>query len=257
MESVDILKLIQVSWIGLPIRIIGGNEFDHEVAKVLIILPNIDIIYAWYCETKGRILMNLQELLSKVITESNLLRNEFIEEVEEEVDLKHEMPEDEQEFRKLVMDYMANHGITLSQANYDYVADQLKNNQDDKGGLHETVTRTKQINNLEEYSLEELKDVLQICLLKQCEKLEKQLKQQVNGRYEYAVESVVDNGGATNVRRMSELINSYARQGWHVKTIFTNELGHNATSVSVGMVGSGTNYTVDEVVIVFEKCVKN
>lgn len=201
--------------------------------------------------------MKLQELLSKVITESNLLRKEFIEEIEEEVDLKIGIPEDEQEFRKLVMDYMGDHGIALSQANYDYVADQLKNSQNDKGELHQTVKRTKQINNLEEYSLEDLKDVLQVCLLKQCEKLEKQLKQQINARYEYAVESVVDNGGATNIRQMSELINSYARQGWHVKSIFTNELGHNASSVSVGMVGSGTNYTVDEVVIVFEKCVQD
>lgn len=201
--------------------------------------------------------MNLQELLSKVITESNLLRNECIEEIEEEVDLKLEVSEDEQEFRKLVMDYMSNHGISLSQENYDYVANQLKNNQDDKGNFHETITRTKQINTLEEYSLEELKDVLQICLLKQCENLEKQLKQRENARYEYAVESIVDNGGATNTRQMAALINSYAKQGWHVKTIFTNELGHNASSVSVGMVGSGTNYTVDEVVIVFEKRVKN
>ena len=201
--------------------------------------------------------MNLQELLSKVITESNLLRNECIEEIEEEVDLKLGASEDEQEFRKLVMDYMSNHGITLSQENYDYVANQLKNNQDDKGNFHETITRTKQINTLEGYSLEELKDVLQICLLKQCENLEKQLKQRENARYEYAVESIVDNGGATNTRQMAALINSYAKQGWHVKTIFTNELGHNASSVSVGMVGSGTNYTVDEVVIVFEKRVKN
>lgn len=201
--------------------------------------------------------MNLQELLSKVIAESNLLRNECIEEIEEEVDLKFEVLEDEQEFRKLVMDYMSNHGISLSQENYDYVANQLKNNQDDKGNFHETMTRTRQINTLEEYSLEELKDVLQICLLKQCENLEKQLKQRENARFEYAVESIVDNGGATNTRQMAALINSYAKQGWHVKTIFTNELGHNASSVSVGMVGSGTNYTVDEVVIVFEKRMKN
>ncbi|MDE6567074.1 MAG: DUF4177 domain-containing protein [Lachnospiraceae bacterium] len=201
--------------------------------------------------------MDLQKLLYKVITESNLVRNEIIEETEEEVDLTLGVPEDEQEFRKLVMDYMGNHGIALSQDNYDYVANQLKNNQDDKGELHETVKRTKQINTLEEYSLEDMKDILQVCLLRQCEKLEKQLKQQINARYEYAVESVVDSGGSTDTRKMSALINSYAKQGWHVKTIFTNELGHNVSSVSVGMVGSGTNYTVDEVVIVFEKRVEN
>ncbi len=201
--------------------------------------------------------MDLQKLLFKVITESNLVRNEIIEETEEEVDLTLGVPEDEQEFRKLVMDYMSNHGITLSQDNYDYVANQLKNNQDNKGELHETVKKTKQINTLEEYSLEDMKDILQVCLLRQCEKLEKQLKQQINARYEYAVESVVDSGGSTDTRKMSSLINSYAKQGWHVKTIFTNELGHNVSSVSVGMVGSGTNYTVDEVVIVFEKRVEN
>ncbi len=201
--------------------------------------------------------MELQELLYKVITESNLVRNEFVKVVQEEVDQKLEIPDDEQEFRKVVLEYIRDHGLALDQRNYDYVAGQLKENQDDKGKYHETVERAKQVNDLDKYSVEDLKDVLQVCLLKQCEKIEKHLKQQENAKYEYKVERIVDKGGATNIGIMSLTINSHASQGWRVKTIFTNELGHNGAAVSVGGVSSGTNYTADEVVIVFERRVQN
>lgn len=196
--------------------------------------------------------MDLQKLLLNAITESRLVEKEFIKVIEEEVDIKTEIPQGDQEFREIVMEYMTSHGIELNQTNYDYVVELLKKQQE-TGELHEVVKRKKTVNMLEESSLEDLKEILQVCLLRQCEKLVNELKTYRNEKYEYVVERIVDDGGKTNIGRMSQIINSYAQKGWHVKTTFTNEMGQNLSTIGIGGVSSGTNYTTDEVVIVFER----
>lgn len=196
--------------------------------------------------------MNLCELLLKSISESKLVQNEFIKEIDEEVDESLEVPQDEQEFKRVIIEYMTLKGIELNQTNYDYVAEQMTLNQGKE--IHHVVKKKKKINLLEGCSLEELKDVLQICIFKQNEKIYEMLESNGKMEYEYAIERIMDERGSTNVVRMSEVMSSYAKQGWHVKTVFTNELGHDSSVVSVGMVSGGVNSTADEVIIVFERC---
>ena len=195
--------------------------------------------------------MDLQELLLKTMEENKVVQNDFIEVVEEEIEMSIDVPEDKDKFQKIVLEYMSSHGIPLSQTDYDQVAKLLSKNQD--GEFHEVMKKKKYINILEEYSLEELKDVLQICILKQCERLCELIEADKKAEYEYVIERIVDSNGATNVRLMAETINLRAGQGWRVKNIFTNELGHNVSTVGIGGVSGGINSTADEVIIVFEK----
>ena len=195
--------------------------------------------------------MNMQELILKFLSENKLIQKDFIKEIEEEINVSMELPEDESEIKKIVLEYLNAHGVELNQTNYDYVLDLLSKNEDKN--FHEVVKKKKQVNTLEEYSLEELKDILQLYILRQCESIYKLIESFENVMYEYAIERIMDAQGSTDVRHVSDVMNSYANKGWRVKTVFTNELGHNSSEIGIGGIRSGVNYTSDEVVIIFER----
>ena len=72
--------------------------------------------------------------------------------------------------------------------------------------------------------------------------------------YEYAVETVQDNRvGSTNTQALAARINNRACDGWRLVTSFTNELGVNSQS----FMGVGTNATIDETVLIFEREILN
>lgn len=85
------------------------------------------------------------------------------------------------------------------------------------------------------------------------------LKQQlitssINDLYEYEVVSVTDDvSGAIDVNRLSAILKIYASEGWRLKTTITNEIGKNSVGVAFGSVGSGTNATIDQTVLIFER----
>ncbi len=63
--------------------------------------------------------------------------------------------------------------------------------------------------------------------------------------------------GSTNKERIQEVIVSHAMQGWRLVTMYSNELGKNSMGVAVAGVGGGTNTTMCEDVMVFERCIKS
>ena len=70
------------------------------------------------------------------------------------------------------------------------------------------------------------------------------------GLYEYAVETILnEDHGCVDAKRMTELINKRAREGWKLHTVYSNELGKNALKV-LGLV---ENSTACEDVLVFER----
>ena len=73
-----------------------------------------------------------------------------------------------------------------------------------------------------------------------------------DGYYEYAVKSLVDEGGRTNLQAMVTLLNEMGLAGWRLVTSHTNELGKNALAIA----GFGSNSTADETVLIFERYVK-
>ncbi len=77
-----------------------------------------------------------------------------------------------------------------------------------------------------------------------------------NPKYEYKTVVVADemNGGA-NIDSINTILNSYASQGWKLHTAFTNELGKNTSSGGYGGVSMGSNATIDEVILIFERCI--
>ncbi len=69
--------------------------------------------------------------------------------------------------------------------------------------------------------------------------------------YEYSIQRVKDRFGATDTNSISAIITELASKGWRLHSVFTNELGKNALSVS----GIGVNSTSDEVVLIFERII--
>jgi len=49
----------------------------------------------------------------------------------------------------------------------------------------------------------------------------------------------------------------YSVQGWRLKTAFANEIGSNMVGGAIVGVGVGSNSTSDEVVLIFERKIRN
>lgn len=82
-----------------------------------------------------------------------------------------------------------------------------------------------------------------------------QIKKNPYYEYDYVVVPNLSDG-STNKERIEEVITSHAMQGWRLITMYSNELGRNSMGVAVVGVGGGTNTTMCEDVMVFERCIK-
>lgn len=80
----------------------------------------------------------------------------------------------------------------------------------------------------------------------------------INDQYEYEVVPIIDtSNGATNVNQLQIILSKYSVLGWRLKTIISNELGKNAISIGAGGVSSGTNATIDQLLLIFERKISN
>lgn len=74
--------------------------------------------------------------------------------------------------------------------------------------------------------------------------------------YEYTVARVLDNrNGSTNQEKLQSVLTEYAMEGWKLHSVITNEIGKNISAVSIGGITGGTNATVDEIILIFERIV--
>lgn len=73
--------------------------------------------------------------------------------------------------------------------------------------------------------------------------------------YDYVVVPNLSDG-STDKERIKEIIFSHAIQGWRLITMYSNELGKNSLGVAIAGVGGGTNATMCEDIMVFERCIK-
>ena len=88
-------------------------------------------------------------------------------------------------------------------------------------------------------------------------------KMGAEGYYQYKVISLLDigglfrsNSGRVNTEAMMQALNELGMEGWHLVTAYSNELGKNAMSGGAGGFIMGTNSTVDENILIFERFVK-
>ncbi|EGD46379.1 hypothetical protein Cpap_0318 [Ruminiclostridium papyrosolvens DSM 2782] len=62
--------------------------------------------------------------------------------------------------------------------------------------------------------------------------------------------------GVSNVIQIEKALNNYAKDGWYLKSIATNESGKNSRSVSVSGLYSSVNATIDQTIIILERNVE-
>ena len=75
-------------------------------------------------------------------------------------------------------------------------------------------------------------------------------------RYEYTTARIIDNAdGSTNQMQLQSVLMEYANAGWKLQSVITNEIGKNVSSVSFGRFTGGTNATMDEVILIFERMI--
>ena len=75
-------------------------------------------------------------------------------------------------------------------------------------------------------------------------------------KYTYKIETIHDQeDGSIDTQILQNRINWNADQGWRLVSSFTNELGKNSSVGGYGGISIGTNATIDELVLIFEKTV--
>ena len=75
-------------------------------------------------------------------------------------------------------------------------------------------------------------------------------------RYEYTTARIIDNAdGSTYQMQLQSVLMEYANAGWKLHSVITNEIGKNVSSVSIGRFTGGTNATMDEVILIFERMI--
>ena len=78
-----------------------------------------------------------------------------------------------------------------------------------------------------------------------------------NDIYEYDVRYVIDQPtGEEDTETIKALMNEYAAKGWRLHTVYVNELGKSAVSMDIGETTGGSNSTIDQTILVFERVVR-
>ena len=78
--------------------------------------------------------------------------------------------------------------------------------------------------------------------------------EKAGGYWEYKILSLYDNStGSLEIASLEGTINDLGKEGWHLRCAFTNELGHNSNSGGIMGLSVGTNATIDQNVLVFER----
>lgn len=77
------------------------------------------------------------------------------------------------------------------------------------------------------------------------------------GTWEYKVVSLVDgDSGAIMPSDLEQEMNRLGREGWHLRCAYANEIGRNTSSTGMYGFSSGTNATVDQNVLIFERFIR-
>ena len=76
------------------------------------------------------------------------------------------------------------------------------------------------------------------------------------GYWEYKVINISDDySGSVNTNHIEILLNELGLAGWHLKCAYSNEIGKNSSSSGAYGMTSGTNATIDQNILIFERFV--
>ena len=88
------------------------------------------------------------------------------------------------------------------------------------------------------------------------QQMEEQIKN--NPLYEYETIVINDNSdGTVNTKQIQDTLLEYSKAGWRLHSIFTNEIGKSTVGAFIGFIGSNVNATIDQTIIIFERCIKS
>ena len=88
-------------------------------------------------------------------------------------------------------------------------------------------------------------------------KIDNLSKMGLDGYYEYKVVSLNDdNAGGIYSSTIEATLNKLGLDGWHLRCAYTNELGKNSNSGGYGGFSTGTNSTIDQNILIFERFVR-
>ena len=78
-----------------------------------------------------------------------------------------------------------------------------------------------------------------------------------NPLFEYKVIAVNNlSDGQIDLSQIQMALDIWSEKGWRLHSIFNNELGKTSSAVSIGIIGTSVNATIDQTVMVFERCIK-
>ena len=81
--------------------------------------------------------------------------------------------------------------------------------------------------------------------------------EEAGGYWEYKVISLADSdAGAIEPSGLELALNELGRNGWRLKCAYANEVGRNTQSSGAYGISTGTNATIDQNILVFERFVK-
>ena len=79
----------------------------------------------------------------------------------------------------------------------------------------------------------------------------------INDFYEYDVVCVLDDTtGCVDINLLKSELEKHGKEGWRLVNTFSNEIGKITQSIGAGGVASGTNATIDQTILLFERCIK-
>ena len=110
-----------------------------------------------------------------------------------------------------------------------------------------------------EQKLYEQKKILEQQKNEQIKLFQQQMEEQIknNPLYEYETIVINDNSdGTVNTKQIQDTLLEYSKAGWRLHSIFTNEIGKSTVGAFIGFVGSNVNATIDQTIIIFERCIK-
>ena len=70
--------------------------------------------------------------------------------------------------------------------------------------------------------------------------------------YEYLVIDIIDKDGSVNTAELTQKLNKYGAEGWHLVSAYSNELGKNTISIA----GFGLNSTADQNILILERAIE-
>lgn len=78
-----------------------------------------------------------------------------------------------------------------------------------------------------------------------------------NPRYEYKTVVIGDReDGGVDERSIQGTLDTYSKAGWRLHSVFSAEIGKSSRSVGIGGISTGLNSTIDQTVLIFERCIK-